>query len=137
MNNELLKEFASIATKHALTSMRELNGGDRAKQLQTYSDAYNTKFAELVAEHVRETEFKPDWLNYREGRACGAEEEREACAKLCDDAVNMNVETMDDISKTSSHMEGERIFIETAICIAAKKQAEKLANGIRARGEVK
>ena len=137
MNNELLTKFAIIAAEHALKSMRELNGGDRAKQLQTYSDAYNTKFAELVAEHVRETEFKPDWLNYREGRAAGAEEERQACLELCEQAIKMNLETKDYILKTGSNMDEERIIIETAICIAAIKQAEKLATAIRAKGEVK
>jgi len=43
------------------------------------------RFAALVAAHVRETEFKPDWNNYQQGRADGAAEEREACAKLCED----------------------------------------------------
>lgn len=43
------------------------------------------RFAALVAAHVRETEFKPDWNNYRQGLADGAAEEREACAKVCDD----------------------------------------------------
>ena len=39
-------------------------------------------FAALVAAHVRETEFKPDWNNYRQGFADGVAEEREACAKV-------------------------------------------------------
>ncbi len=43
------------------------------------------RFAALVAEHIRETEFKPDWNNYNQGRKDGAEEEREACAKVCED----------------------------------------------------
>ena len=42
------------------------------------------RFAALVAAHVRETEFKPDWNNYRQGLADGADEEREACAQVCD-----------------------------------------------------
>ena len=42
------------------------------------------RFATLVAAHVRETEFKPDWNNYRQGLADGADEEREACAQVCD-----------------------------------------------------
>ena len=37
------------------------------------------RFAALVAAHVRETEFKPDWNNYRQGVADGAAAEREAC----------------------------------------------------------
>ena len=41
-------------------------------------------FAKLVAEHVRETEFKPDWNNYEQGRKDGALEEREACARVCE-----------------------------------------------------
>ena len=36
------------------------------------------RFAALVAAHVRETEFKPDWNNYRQGLADGAAAEREA-----------------------------------------------------------
>ena len=43
------------------------------------------RFAALVAAHVRETEFKPDWNNYRHGLADGAAEEREACAKVADE----------------------------------------------------
>ena len=38
------------------------------------------RFADLVATHIRETEFKPDWNNYRQGMADGAAEERKACA---------------------------------------------------------
>ena len=43
------------------------------------------RFAALVAAHIRETEFKPDWNNYRQGFADGAAEEREACAKTAED----------------------------------------------------
>ena len=43
------------------------------------------RFAALVAAHIRETEFKPDWNNYRQGFADGAAEEREACAKVVED----------------------------------------------------
>lgn len=42
------------------------------------------RFAALVAAYVRETEFKPDWNNYRQGLIDGAAEEREACATICD-----------------------------------------------------
>ena len=42
------------------------------------------RFAALVAAHIRETEFKPDWNNYRQGLADGAAAEREACAAICD-----------------------------------------------------
>jgi hypothetical protein len=42
------------------------------------------RFANLVAEHVRQTEFKPDWNNYRQGFKDGADAERETCAKVCD-----------------------------------------------------
>ena len=45
------------------------------------------RFASLVAAYVRETEFKPDWNNYRQGVADGAAEEREACAKVCDERL--------------------------------------------------
>ena len=41
------------------------------------------RFAALVAAHVRETEFKPDWAKYRQGVIDGAAEEREACAEIC------------------------------------------------------
>jgi len=40
--------------------------------------------ASRVAAHIRETEFKPDWNNYRQGFADGVAEEREACAEICD-----------------------------------------------------
>ena len=45
------------------------------------------RFAALVAAYVRETEFKPDWNNYRQGVADGAAEEREACAKVCEERL--------------------------------------------------
>ena len=48
--NERIKEQALIASEYAMKSLRALNGGDQAKQLQTYSDAYNAKFAELIVE---------------------------------------------------------------------------------------
>lgn len=41
-------------------------------------------FAALVATHVRETEFKPDWNNYQQGVKDGAAAEREACADILD-----------------------------------------------------
>lgn len=47
------------------------------------------RFAALVAAHIRETEFKPDWNNYRQGFADGAAEEREACAKVCESLFDM------------------------------------------------
>ena len=40
------------------------------------------RFAALVAAHVRETEFKPDWNNYQQGLIDGAAEERKACATV-------------------------------------------------------
>ena len=42
------------------------------------------RFAKLVAAHVRETEFKPDWNNFQQGFLTGAAEEREACAQICE-----------------------------------------------------
>lgn len=42
------------------------------------------RFAALVAAHVRKTEFKPDWANYRQGLVDGAAAEREACAQICE-----------------------------------------------------
>ena len=50
----------------------------------TATDDELEHFAKLVAEHIREAEFKPDWNNYNQGRKDGAAEEREACAKVCD-----------------------------------------------------
>ena len=35
------------------------------------------RFAALVAAHIRETEFKPDWNNYQQGLIDGAAAERE------------------------------------------------------------
>lgn len=129
--NERIKEFAEQA------GFVFTNDGQTIDWSSNY-DAELDKFAELIADHAqKENEFKPDWLDFRNGRACGAEEERLACLELCEQAIKLNLETKDYISKTSSPMEGERIFIETAICIAAIKQAEKLATAIRARGEVK
>ena len=42
------------------------------------------RFAALVATHVRETEFKPDWNNYQQGVKDGAAAEREVCADILD-----------------------------------------------------
>lgn len=44
------------------------------------------RFASLVASYIRETEFKPDWNNFENGRIIGAEEEREACAEVAEQA---------------------------------------------------
>ena len=53
-----------------------------------FSESELIRFAALIASrvaaHIRETEFKPDWNNYRQGFADGAAEEREACAELCE-----------------------------------------------------
>ena len=43
------------------------------------------RFAALVAAHVRETEFKPDWMNYQQGKADGAAAEREELARFFKD----------------------------------------------------
>ena len=51
------------------------------------------RFAALVAAHVRETEFKPDWNKYQQGLADGAAAEREACAKVCDEKVDAEYAT--------------------------------------------
>ena len=40
------------------------------------------RFAALVAAHVRETEFKPDWNKYQQGLADGAAAEREVFPDL-------------------------------------------------------
>jgi len=48
-----------------------------------YMDAL-ARFAEFVAAHVRENEFKPDWNNYQQGLIDGAAAEREACALVCE-----------------------------------------------------
>ena len=40
------------------------------------------RFAALVAAHIRETELKPDWNNYRQGVADGAASEREEIAQF-------------------------------------------------------
>lgn len=42
------------------------------------------RFAALVAAYIRETEFKPDWNNYRQGLVDGAAAERERCALVCE-----------------------------------------------------
>ena len=40
------------------------------------------RFAALVAAHIRETELKPDWNNYRQGVADGAASECEEIAQF-------------------------------------------------------
>ena len=40
------------------------------------------RLAALVAAHIRETEFKPDWNNYQQGLIDGAAAEREQCHAL-------------------------------------------------------
>ena len=42
------------------------------------------RFAALVAAHVRETEFKPDWNKYQQGLADGAAAEREAIKQVAE-----------------------------------------------------
>ena len=48
-----------------------------------YPDVHLERFAELVAEQTH-TNNKAKW--YQEGYEAGQRDEREACAKLCDDA---------------------------------------------------
>ena len=62
-----------------------------------FSESELIRFAALIASrvaaHIRETEFKPDWNNYRQGFADGAAEEREACAMLVENfAIDMDDE---------------------------------------------
>lgn len=55
------------------------------------------RFANLVAAHIRETEFKPDWNNYKQGMADGAAAERERIAKQFDSSfVNVRAGGRDD-----------------------------------------
>lgn len=56
------------------------SGNEQRETLQEHLE----RFAAFVAAHIRETEFKPDWNNYRQGFADGVAEEREACAEICD-----------------------------------------------------
>lgn len=82
------------------------------------------RFAALVAAHIRETEFKPDWNNYRQGFADGATEEREACAGVLDEMADDMVREMEP---------------STAVAYVRSKAAairERSANA-RARGENK
>ena len=51
---------------------------------QFYKD-HLQHFAALVAAHVRETEFKPDWNKYQQGLADGAAAEREELARFFKD----------------------------------------------------
>lgn len=57
-----------------------MDAGEFGEELERFA----ALIASRVAEHIRETEFKPDWNNYRQGFADGAAEEREACAELVD-----------------------------------------------------
>lgn len=60
------------------------------------------RFAALVAAHVRETEFKPDWTNYWQGRIDGAADEREACARLAEEQPTFTryaEEVLEDVVK--------------------------------------
>jgi hypothetical protein len=82
------------------------------------------RFAALIASHIRETEFKPDWNNYRQGFADGAAEEREACAGVLDEMADDMVREMEP---------------STAVAYVRSKAAairERSANA-RARGENK
>ena len=60
------------------------------------------RFAALVAAHVRETEFKPDWNNYRQGLADGADEEREACAKVCESLFDMDDDSCNEAEQCAA-----------------------------------
>lgn len=78
------------------------------------------RFAALVAAHVRETEFKPDWNNYRQGLADGAAEEREACAMVCDAEARMH-ESL-DVNGRSRHLEDAAVAKTCAAAIRARNQ---------------
>ena len=54
------------------------SGSEQRETLQEHLE----RFAALVAAHVRETEFKPDWMNYQQGKADGAAAERKAFPNL-------------------------------------------------------
>lgn len=60
------------------------------------------RFAALVAAHIRETEFKPDWNNYRQGFADGAAEEREACAKVCESLFDMEDDSCNEAEQCAA-----------------------------------
>ena len=65
-------------TKDQITAWAREAGG--LPDPMVFIGAYE-RFAALVAAHVRETEFKPDWNNYQQGRADGAAEERD---RMCE-----------------------------------------------------
>jgi hypothetical protein len=58
----------------------DLSPANRGMELQELE-----RFAKLAAEHIRQTEFKPDWNNYQQGRKDGAAEEREEVALLVEE----------------------------------------------------
>ena len=60
-----------------------------------YLERFAALIASRVAAHIRETEFKPDWNNYRQGFADGAAEEREACAGVLDEMADDMVREME------------------------------------------
>ena len=51
-----------------------MDAGEFGEEIERFA----ALIASRVAAHIRETEFKPDWNNYRQGFADGAAEEREA-----------------------------------------------------------
>lgn len=66
-------------TKDQITAWAREAGG--LPDPMVFIGAYE-RFAALVAAHVRETEFKPDWNKYQQGLADGAAAEREALEQV-------------------------------------------------------
>jgi hypothetical protein len=93
-----------------------------------WQEIRDERFAALVAAHIRETEFKPDWNNYNQGRKDGAEEEREACAKVCEDKATYCETKAQEAMENGEHDEVSAIRStawQISVCAAAIRAREQ------------
>ena len=88
-------DVLSIALEAGIDGVIQTTSGRSVVIDMRKIERFAALIASRVAEHIRETEFKPDWNNYRQGFADGAAEEREACAKVLDHMADEMVREME------------------------------------------
>ena len=100
------------------------------------------RFAALVATHVRETEFKPDWNNYQQGLADGAAAERNSWPAEME-AMERQVNILTD-ALAQAKAEERKIIMDSlqkqadlAVDDLDRRWALEMKAAIRARGETK
>ena len=108
---------------------------------QFYKD-HLQRFAALVAAYVRETEFKPDWMNYQQGLADGAAAERNSWPAEME-AMERQVNILTD-ALAQAKAEERKIIMDSlqkqadlAVDDLDRRWALEMKAAIRARGETK